>query len=531
MTSSDVEKLIGSAINKTCQLDPVPTWLVKEHCSLLSPFIALLFNESLSTGYFPNKYKHAMVFPLLKKNNMDANELKSFRPVSNLPFLSKLLEKAIQTRLQTLLDEHDLTPRHQSAYRKHHSTETALIKVYNDLLTATDQGQVSALCLLDLTAAFDTVDHEILTLRLEHQFGVGGRALAWFRSYLKDRTYCVVYGGNTSSIVRVTCSVPQGSVLGPLLFILYTSDLADLASTFGVNLHAFADDNQLYLHCSINDVISSAAVLEQCIVAIGDWMLANRLKLNADKTEVIWMGSRHSARSLDGCSPSLTLGTETVVAARTARLLGVTVTPDLLLEKHISTVSAKCFFQLRQLRRVRRSLDTESTTTLVHAFVTSRVDYCSCLLANAPQKWTDKLQRVMNTAARIITQTRKYGDRGLTNILHNKLHWLDVQQRVKFRLCVTVYKCLNGLAPPYLSELCRPVANVQGRRHLRSAARGQLVDPGYKLSTYGKRAFSHAGPATWNSLPVNIKLATSLGGFQKQLKTFFFSQQAAHSAH
>ena len=173
---------------------------------------------------------------------------------------------------------------------------------------------------------------------------------------------------------------------------------------------------------------------------------------------------------------------------------------------------------------------TESTTTLVHAFVTSRVDYCSCLLANAPHKWTDKLQCVMNTAARIITQTRKY-DRGLTNILHNKLHWLDVQQRVKFRLCVTVYKCINGLAPPYLAELCRPVATVQRRRHLRSAAQGQLVDPGYKMSTYGKRAFSHAGPAAWHSLPSNIKLATSLGRFQKQLKTFFFRQQATHSAH
>ena len=117
----------------------------------------------------------------------------------------------------------------------------------------------------------------------------------------------MTHGGSTSSTVCVTCSVPQNSVLGPLWFILYTADLADLSSTFGVNLYAFADDNQLYLHCSINDVISVASVLEQCIVAIGDWMIANRLKLNADKTEVIWMGSKHSTRILEGCSPSLTL--------------------------------------------------------------------------------------------------------------------------------------------------------------------------------------------------------------------------------
>jgi len=129
---------------------------------------------------------------------------------------------------------------------------------------------------------------------------------------------------------------------------------------------------------------------------------------------------------------------------------GVTITPDLWLDKHVSTVSANCFFQLRQLCRVRRSLNIESTKTLVHAFVTSRVDYCNCLLANAPKTWTDKLQRVMNAAACIITNTQKF-DRGLTDILHHELHWLDVSQRIKYRLCVTVYLCLHGFAPPYLA--------------------------------------------------------------------------------
>jgi len=147
-------------------------------------------------------------------------------------------------------------PTHQSAYRKYHSTETALLKLFNDLPVATDRGHVSGLCLLDLTAAFDTVDHDLLLSRLDRTFGVRGQVRAWFKSYLTGRTFHMVLGGRTSQAVNVTCSVPQGSVLGQLLFLLYTADLADLASKFGVNLHAFADDNQLHVHCDLSSVLS-----------------------------------------------------------------------------------------------------------------------------------------------------------------------------------------------------------------------------------------------------------------------------------
>ena len=194
MTPVDVEKLISSSSSKTCQLDPAPTWLVKEFGALLSPFICLLFNQSLATGCFPRSYGHAIVLPLLKKNNLDASQPKNFRPVSNLCYLSKLLETVVQKQLQQFLDEHDAMPTHQSAYRKYHSTETALLKLFNDLLVATDRGHVSGLCLLDLTAAFDIVDHDLLLSRLDRTFGVRGQVRAWFKSYLTGRTFRVVLG-------------------------------------------------------------------------------------------------------------------------------------------------------------------------------------------------------------------------------------------------------------------------------------------------------------------------------------------------
>ena len=171
-----------------CELDPATTWLVMDMRGLLSSFILLLFNKSLTAGCFSAAFKEASVRPLLKKVGLDAGDQKNFRPVSNLPFLSKLLKRVVQARLQAFLESNRLMPKTQSAYRKYHSTETAVTRVYNGLLLAADRGQVSALCLLDLTAAFDIVDHELL-LRLERQFGLRGTALMWlwFRSYLSGR--------------------------------------------------------------------------------------------------------------------------------------------------------------------------------------------------------------------------------------------------------------------------------------------------------------------------------------------------------
>ena len=249
----------------------------------------MLLRKSLTTGCFPQEFKEAVVRPLRKKTGFDASELKNYRPVSNLPFLSKLLEKVVQVRIQAFFDSNGLMLNMQSAYRRFHSTEIAVTKVVNDLLLAADSGQMSALSArpILLTAAFDTVDHELLISRLERQFGLRGVVLEWFRSYLSGRTFHVVFSGSTSSIIYIVCSVPQGSVLGLLLFIVYTADLAVISHD--VSLHAFADDTQLYLHCRRIDTASAAARLEQCITDVGRLMCANLLKLNADKTELLWV--------------------------------------------------------------------------------------------------------------------------------------------------------------------------------------------------------------------------------------------------
>jgi len=234
------------------------------------------------------------------------------------------------------------------------------------------------------------------------------------------------------------------------------------------------------------------------------WMSANHLRLNQEKTELLSSASKHSLSRLGGCGPAIKLGTDTIKASGHVRVLGVTISSDLSFEKHVSAVCAACFFHLRQICRVRQSLDAGSAATLIYAFVTSRVDYCNTVLAGSLRVTTDKLQRVMNSAARIVSNTQKF-DGGLSRLLHDELHWLDVTDWVQFKLAVLMYRCLHGMAPLYLMNSCTPMAKVAGHQHLRSASQRKLIVPRYRLNSFGRRCFAVAGPSNWNSLSDSLR--------------------------
>ena len=224
LTEDDVRKLIKQSPNKQCSSDPIPTWLLKECLDSLLPVLTLLVNKSLQIGYFPEEWKNALVKPLLKKLGLEL-VFPSFRPVSNLPFISKLTEKASVNQLSGHMNKVRSLPSGQSAYRPFHSTETALLKVQSDILLNMDDQKVTLLVMLDLSAAFDTIDHSILLETLGSGFGVGGTALKWFTSYLSQRTQQVQIKGTLSEKKQLTTGVPQGSCLGPGLFTIYVADL------------------------------------------------------------------------------------------------------------------------------------------------------------------------------------------------------------------------------------------------------------------------------------------------------------------
>ncbi|CAB3979672.1 Hypothetical predicted protein [Paramuricea clavata] len=231
--------------------------------------------------------------PLLKKSNIDFESFTNFRPVSNLKFLSKLVEKSVSGQLNNYLVENDLHEQYQSAYKAFHSTETALVKITNDILLSLDRGEHVFLLLLDLSAAFDTVSHSLLLSRMEKRFGISGIVLKWFESYLSNRSQFVNINGTRSATHDVNIGVPQGSVLGPLLYLIYTSPLAEIINRYNLKYHLFADDTQIYISFNTTDVATSKQRVEDCVAEICHWMNSNELKLNHDKTEIMLIHSRY----------------------------------------------------------------------------------------------------------------------------------------------------------------------------------------------------------------------------------------------
>ena len=258
-----------NSLVSSCDLDPIPTCLIKEFVNDFVPYITQIVNKSLKCGFFPDCLQHALIKPLLKKPSLDRQDLKNYRPIANLKYLGKVIERVVSGRLQSHLKNNSLQNPFQSAYREMHSVESALLRVNNDVLIGMDNGNVSGLVLLDLSSAFDTVDHCILLNRLK-EIGLNGIVLKWFMSYLSSRSQEVCIRDATSASVSLDFSVPQGSVLGPQLFNVYTLPIQHIVQKHSINYHMYADDLQLYFICKPvqKEIDENVKKIENCIADV-----------------------------------------------------------------------------------------------------------------------------------------------------------------------------------------------------------------------------------------------------------------------
>ena len=518
LTIDDVISGIRRLPNKQSAADPIPTSVLKQVGDVLAPFVVELFNRSLSEGHFPAAFKEAFITPLVKKAGLDVTDVSSYRPISNLPVLSKLLERLVVRQLTEYLSSADLLPSLQSGFRPGHSTETAVLRVLSDILQAVDRGDSAALILLDLSAAFDTVDHPILLQRLQTSFGIHDVAHRWFRSYLSGRHQYVRRGSIKSAISRLICGVPQGSVLGPILFVLYTADLISLIESHGLFPHLYADDTQVYGSCAPAAVNDLSFQISQCVTAVAAWMKSNRLQLNPDKTEVLWCSTSRRQHQLP--TTAMLIDGVPIVPVCSVRNLGIYIDGDLSMRTHVQRTTSCCFAALRQLRQIRRLVSTPTFVTLTVALVNQRLDYGNSTLVGIPSYLVRRLQSALNAAARLIFNLRRSDH--ISDALVS-LHWLRVSERIDYKIAVLTYKVLHGGAPRYLGPLTS-VVDLPSRRVLRSAVTNRLVVPPVRLSTVGSRAFPAAAPRIWNSLPEHVVTAATLQSFKKHLKTFMMQQ-------
>ncbi|XP_056006684.1 uncharacterized protein LOC130050513 [Ostrea edulis] len=443
VTVDEVTKLIRSSVDKSCELDPIPTSLVKQEVTALAPVITSIINKSLESGSFPTSFKEAIAKPLLKKASLDPDIPKIYRPVSNLAYLSKLIEKVVAAHIQTFLSENNLLEPFQSAYRQGHCTETALLRVHNDVVYAIGEQKAVSLVQLDLSAAFDTVDH-LRLLQILKDLGIKDTVLTWFASYLTNRTQIVKVKGAKSDATELGCGVHQGSVLGSVLFNIYTASLGALLRKNNVLYHMYADDNELYISFKVQQAALVVSQMESCLGSVQTWMAQHHLKINTDKTEVLEISSKQMTSKLHTCIPSLQVGDESITPVTKAKGVGVTIDSHMTMKAHISSMCRGAFIHLKNLSQLRKYLDRKSLECVVHAFITTKLDYCNSLLYGLPSKQIQRLQSIQNAATRIISGTRKYDS--ITPVLRS-LHWLPVQERVIFKTLVLVYKTVNIMAP------------------------------------------------------------------------------------
>ena len=514
-----VRTIVMKSAPKSCELDPIPTSLLLECLDPILPSLTDVINTSLSSGEFPSFYKTAIVKPLLKKPTLDHNDLKNYRPVSNLPFMSKILEKVVLSQLVSHLNSNSLFSNVQSAYRPRHSTETTLLKVVNDLLSALDGGKITVLTLLDLSAAFDTIDHDILLPRLQHVFGIHDTALLWFKSYLVNRTQIVSANGKHSSPVDLCCGVPQGSVLGPVLFILYTQPLSSVIDHHPVSHQLYADDTQIYKSSHPAEVEATIQGVERCISDVKSWMTCNKLQMNDDKTEAILITKQRLSHS-HPLPQTINISNTNIKFTQSVRNLGVTLDSTLSLHQHVMNICKAAYLELRRISSIRKYLSVDATKTLVCSLVLSRLDYCNSILSGSSQYLLQKLQKVQNTAARIILRVPRSEH---ASPLLCTLHWLCIRSRIKHKICSLCYISLTGSSPTYLSDLTHVYTPA---RYLRSSSDTRiLIIPTMKMKSYGQRSFAYQGPVTWNELPAVLRHKDTVISFKRALKTHLFQLQ------
>lgn len=478
--------------------------LSKKQKNTLSPKLVELFNECMNQGIFPESLKIARIFPLHKGGSKC--EPTNYRPISLLPQFGKLFEKIIKKRLIVFLEQNNIISNHQFGFREAHSTELAITNIQNTLLKNLDNNDITCTVFLDLAKAFDSVDHEILLKKLE-KYGIRGLPLKLLESYLINRKHLTKYDGIESDLKIINIGVPQGSILGPLLFLLFINDLPSITN---FNVKLFADDTFLSIHDKDIKLLQKNANIE--MKKVSKWFMANKLTLNVSKSKFMIIKRSNTKSNTDF---SLKYNGKRMERCTSYKYLGVHLDEKLNFKNHVKYLCEKLSKMCGLFAKLRHCCELDLLKTVYHALVESHLQYCNTIWGNN-EKTLEPLIKLQDKILRIMCFLPNHTSN--MESVYKRLDLLDIKKLNKLTTAKFMYKFKNKKLPKIFDNFFRTTATDQ-RYSLRNRV-NQDFSCEWGRTIYGMKRLQYEGVQLWNGIAPGIRNLTNIKDFSKKYKLF-----------
>jgi len=510
-TSVDEILTIVKSMNgkKSVSDDNLSTFFIKHVISEIITPLNHIFNLSLSQGIFPTCFKTSKIIPIFKKGSRE--EISNYRPISLLSPLSKILEKIMAIRLKSFLQKNNLLTDKQYGFRPHHSTELALLEFAQNILNNMNKKILTVGLFIDLAKAFDLIDHDLLIHKLD-SYGVRGAANSWIKSYLNDRFQYVSLENFNSDKIKISSGVPQGSILGPLLFVIFINDLCKSFSS--TNFILFADDTNIFFP-TINPSLDEFAINNK-LIEIVTWFSSNKLIINHSKCVYMIFGAKILTNQIQNIN--LKINNIIIPRVTTTKFLGVIIRDNLSWDLHIESVSTKLNKTLGMLYKIRHKLNQEILNNLYYSLIYPHFIYCNLLWGNSPNDHLKLLKKCQN---RFIRLFYNLPPRTTISQYFSELKLLNVTQINILSIAIFVFKFLRNRLPNYFNNFYKYSTSLQLKttRHTpifyTQIVRIKLISTSIK----------HTGPRIWTTMiPDDIKNSNSLHLFKNKLKKYLIQK-------
>ena len=510
---SDVVEAVKSLKSNACGIDEISAFFIKLSINSTARIFAEIVNASLKSGYFPSRWKKARIKPIPKIT--EPIFATDFHPISLLIAFSKIIGKIAAKQMKEYLIKNNFLDKFQSAYKSKHSTITALVEITDNIFKALDNSEITILVLLDYSKAFDCANHKLILAKLK-SFGFDNTALNWINSYLSNRSQQVLTDKGASSWIHLKNGVPQGSILGPLLFTVLVSDIA--ANIKHSKYHLYADDTQIYLSGKVSDIHGLIQRINSDLNIISNFSSDNCLKLNEGKSVFIIIGSTSNLTKINEMSlPDIIINNKAIKRESIVKNLGVLIDENMSWEAEISKLISNGYAKLRQAYRFKNFLSTASKKLIVQSYILSNFNYSGILLQNIYNYQSEKLQKFQNNCVRFILNLRKF-DHISAGIKSLKIFKMDIIR--KMQNLTLMHKIVLGKAPDYLC--CK--INYQGDHHNHlTRYRLNIRSPHFKTN-YGMNCFFNSVSRDYNELVHVLEISPSncsLFSFKNKLKKHF----------